>query len=49
MAFVSDSKELGMSQQYLALLGTQRGLDFRAFESEVEALAWLKAGNGEAS
>ena len=42
VAFVSDSKEVALSQQYLALLGTQRGLDFRAFESEAEAIAWLQ-------
>lgn len=44
VAFISDSKEVSMSQQYIALLGTQRGLDFRAFDSEPEAVAWLQAG-----
>jgi hypothetical protein len=41
VAFVSDTKELTMSQQYIALLGRQRGLQFEAFASEQAALAWL--------
>ena len=42
VAFVSDTRELGMSQQYIALLGRQRGLDFEAFATEQAALAWLQ-------
>jgi len=42
IAFVSDTRELGMSQQYIALLGRQRGLDFEAFATEEPALAWLQ-------
>jgi hypothetical protein len=41
VAFIADSKELAMSQQYIALLGQQRGLDFRAFATEQEATDWL--------
>lgn len=41
VAFVADSKDVRMSQQYIALLGRQRGLRFEAFDSEPQALAWL--------
>ena len=41
VAFIADTRELQMSQQYIALLGRQRGLQFEAFDSEAAALAWL--------
>ena len=42
VAFVSDTRELAMSQDYIALLGRQRGLDFQAFGAdESAAIAWL--------
>lgn len=41
VAFISDSAEVALSQQYIALLGRQRGLAFQAFGSESEAAAWL--------
>jgi len=42
VAFVSDTRELAMSQDYIALLGRQRGLEFQAFGSEEQAaIAWL--------
>jgi hypothetical protein len=41
VAFVSDSRELQMSQQYIALLGQQRGLQFQAFDAEHAAIDWL--------
>jgi hypothetical protein len=45
VAFVSDTRELGMSQDYIALLGRQRGLEFRAFGAdEAAAVAWLRGG-----
>jgi hypothetical protein len=44
VAFVSDTRELAMSQDYIALLGRQRGLDFQAFGAdEPAAVAWLTA------
>ena len=44
VAFVSDTRELAMSQDYIALLGRQRGLEFRAFGAdEPAAVAWLTA------
>ena len=41
VALISDTREIGMSQEYISLIATQRGLDFRPFGSEPEALAWL--------
>lgn len=41
VAFIADSREVQMSQQYIALLGRQRGLAFETFEGEAAALAWL--------
>ena len=42
VAFVSDTRELAMSQDYIALLGRQRGLEFQAFGAdESAAIAWL--------
>lgn len=37
VAFISDTKELAMSQQYIELLAKQRGLAFRTFGSEKAA------------
>lgn len=43
VAFVSDTREIAMSQEYIALLGMQRGLEFRAFGTEEQAaVAWLQ-------
>jgi hypothetical protein len=42
-ALHGDTRELAMSQQYIALLGRQRGLRFEAFTSEPVALAWLQS------
>jgi hypothetical protein len=41
VAFIADTRELAMSQQYIALLGRQRGLRFETFPSEQAAVAWL--------
>jgi hypothetical protein len=41
VAFVADTRELAMSQDYIALLGRQRGLQFEAFSTELAALGWL--------
>ena len=46
VAFIADSRELQMSQQYIALLGRQRGMPFETFDSEEAALAWLEKGTG---
>ena len=44
VAFIADTRELAMSQEYIALLGRQRGLEFETFPSEQAAVAWLLAG-----
>lgn len=41
VAFVSDTRELAMSQEYIALLARQRGLEFRVFPGEPAAAEWL--------
>ena len=41
VAFVADTREVAMSQEYIALLGRQRGLDFQTFPAEPAAVAWL--------
>ncbi|HEX7055540.1 MAG TPA: hypothetical protein VF211_16570 [Burkholderiales bacterium] len=43
VALISDARELAMSQEYIELLARQRGLDFRTFQSEQAAAAWLTA------
>lgn len=42
VALVSDTRELGMSQDYIAFLARQRGLQFEAFSTEQAAVAWLR-------
>jgi len=42
VAFIADSREVALSQEYIALLAQQRGLDFKTFdEDEPAAIAWL--------
>jgi hypothetical protein len=41
VAFIADTRELKMSQDYIALLARQRGLAFETFDTEEAALAWL--------
>ena len=45
VAFISDTREVQMSQQYIALLGRQRGLKFESFESEPAAVVWLTSAS----
>ena len=45
VAFIADVREVQMSQEYIALLGRQRGLQFQSFDSEAEALAWLTSSS----
>ena len=42
VAFISDTRELAMSQDYIALLGRQRGLQFETFATEQAAITWLQ-------
>lgn len=41
VAFVADTHEMEMAQQYIALLLAQRGIVTRNCASEAEAVAWL--------
>jgi hypothetical protein len=41
VAFIADSKEVGMSQEYICMLLAQRGIEGRAFQSMEKARAWL--------
>jgi hypothetical protein len=41
VAFLADSRELALSQQYIELLAVQRGLAFKTFDSEKRAAEWL--------
>ena len=42
VAFVADTRELGMSHDYIAFLGRQRGLEFQSFPQEEAAAEWLQ-------
>jgi hypothetical protein len=46
VAFIADTKEISMSQEYIALLAQQRGLAFRTFGAEKAAVAWLLEDSG---
>jgi len=41
VAFIADSQDMQMAQQYIALLLSQRGIATRNCASEAEAVAWL--------
>lgn len=41
VAFIGDTREIEMSQEYIALLGRQRGLEFQSCPNEQEAVSWL--------
>jgi hypothetical protein len=43
IASVGDSAELRSAHEYIELLAKQKGVALRAFASEREALAWLRA------
>ena len=49
VAFIADTREVQMSQEYIALLGRQRGLQFESFDSEPAALAWLTSSSSSSS
>jgi hypothetical protein len=42
IALLGDTMELGMSHDYVSLLGRQQGISLRSFHGEVEAVEWLK-------
>jgi len=44
LAAATDDRGLHAAHEYIELLAAQRGVRFRAFTSEREALAWLRSG-----
>src|SRR5258708_7269080 len=42
IALLGDTLELGMSHDYVSLLGQQQGINLRSFKTEAEAVEWLK-------
>src|SRR5262249_52446608 len=42
VAFIADSNDMQMAQQYIALLLSQRGILTRNCSSEADAVAWLR-------
>src|ERR1700704_3507209 len=42
IALLGDTLELGMSHDYVSLLGRQQGIRIRSFQREAEAVEWLK-------
>lgn len=43
IALVGDSVELGISHEYIELIGRQHGVKVQSFQDEAEALHWFKA------
>jgi hypothetical protein len=42
IALLGDTVELGMSHDYVSLLGRQQGISLRSFQTEADAVEWLK-------
>jgi len=42
IALLGDSEELGISHQYVELIGRQHGVNVQSFRDEVAALKWIK-------
>ncbi len=42
IALLGDTLELGMSHDYVSLLGRQQGINLRSFQTEGEAVEWLE-------
>ena len=42
IALLGDTVELGMSHDYVSLLGRQQGICLRSFHREAQAVEWLK-------
>jgi len=42
IALLGDTVELGMSHDYVSLLGRQQGITLRSFQTEAQAVEWLK-------
>jgi hypothetical protein len=46
IALLGDTLELGMSHDYVSLLGRQQGINLRSFQTEAGAVEWLKTRLG---
>ena len=46
IALLGDTLELGMSHDYVSLLGRQQGVNLRSFQTEAGAVEWLKTRLG---
>jgi hypothetical protein len=42
VALLGDSEELGISHQYLELIGRQHGINVQSFRDETAALRWIR-------
>ena len=42
IALLGDSEELGISHQYVELIGRQHGVNVQSFRDEVAALQWIR-------
>ena len=42
IALLGDTVELGISHDYVSLLGRQQGINLHSFQHEAEAVSWLK-------
>jgi hypothetical protein len=42
IALLGDSEELGISHQYVELIGRQHGLNVQSFREEAAALSWIR-------
>jgi hypothetical protein len=42
IALLGDSEELGISHQYVELIGRQHGLNVQSFRDEATALRWIR-------
>ena len=43
IALLGDSEELGISHQYIELIGRQQGVKVQSFRNEATAIQWFKA------
>jgi hypothetical protein len=47
IALLGDSEELGISHQYVELIGRQHGLNVQSFREEAAALHWIRRTTAE--
>jgi hypothetical protein len=43
IALLGDSEELGISHQYVELIGRQHGINVQSFREEAAALVWIRS------